>query len=405
MGLDLGLEKAGLSIVGCIEANPSACRTIRKNRPGLPLLESDVSALDPADALEMLQVRSVDAIVGGPPCQAFSVFGRRRGLEDKRGRVIFDYLRFVEQLRPKAFLMENVRGLLSTRLTPQDDKGSLLRLILQDFNRIGYRVDLFVVNSVNYGAPQIRERVFLIGNRLGLRAEFAKPTHSDKPVGGQEIFATLGDAIGNGFDDSDTSLMDFSDRKKKYLSMVPPGGNWRSLPTAIQKESMGKSFYLKGGRSAYWRRLSFDFPCPTVVTMPNHAGTSMCHPLETRALTLGECARVQGFPADWEFVGTPQERYKQVGNAVPVKLGEMAGKALIEMLRSKPAPEVLPAQNTERHIRPHVRTRQYWKNGKVFNSEPYRNRQDRSDGRVQRSYGRSARIPAGSDSGAPLSSA
>jgi DNA (cytosine-5)-methyltransferase 1 len=165
-------------------------------------------------------------------------------------------------------------------------------------------------------------------------------------------------------------MMNFSPRKLKYLAMVPPGGNWRNLSEDVQKESMGKSWYLKGGRSAYWRKLSFDFPSPTVVTMPNHAGTSMCHPTELRALTVGEMAAVQEFPRDWKFAGSPTDKCRQIGNAVPPRLGQVAGRVLqrllqasetLSPLRDKPA-----ASGRIIHIRPHVRTRSYFKDGEVI---------------------------------------
>jgi len=378
MGLDIGLEKAGISILGCVEINQFACEAIKYNKPKIALIQEDISKLDTEEVLRILNKRKedIDVIVGGPPCQAFSVFGKRKGLKDIRGRVIYDYVRFVGEIKPKAFLLENVRGLMSMKTSKESEKGSLLKELLKNFNDLGYRVDLFVVNAVNYGAPQIRERVLLFGNRLGLKAEFPLPTHSDKPVNGQKIFITLGDVIKN-IVDPDSTIMDFSERKKKYLSMVPPGGNWRSLPIEIQKESMGKSWYLKGGRSAYWRRLSYDYPSPTVVTMPNHAGTSMCHPEEIRALTVGECAVIQGFPNNWKFFGSPSEKYKQVGNAVPTILGEVAGKVLIKLLEKNEYNEKIPLINTETHIRPHVRTRQYWKNGVVYSTGPYMNNQNR----------------------------
>ena len=155
--------------------------------------------------------------------------------------------------------------------------GSLLRLLLAKFVEIGYRVDCYVVNSVNYGAPQIRERIICIGNRHGLIADFPAPQYSNRLEDGLPLFATLDDAIGANFIDPFPEVLDFSPRKLRYLAMVPQGGNWRSLPLDIQKESMGKSWFLKGGRSAYWRKLSFAFPSPTVVTMPNHAGTKYSH--------------------------------------------------------------------------------------------------------------------------------
>jgi DNA (cytosine-5)-methyltransferase 1 len=363
MGLDLGLELAGIDVLGCVEFNENAVAAIRANRPNIKAVHGDISKLSSDEILSAVGAakEDIDLIVGGPPCQAFSSFGKRRGTDDSRGRLVFDFVRLVGEIRPKAFLMENVRGLMSMPVEKGQPAGSLLREILLRFEGLGYRVDAFVVNSVNYGAPQIRERVLLIGNRMGYRARFPQPTHSEQPSGRQKKFATLGDAI-RGLKGADPDLMDFSERKKKYLSLIPAGGNWRCLPVDLQKESMGKTWYLKGGRSAYWRRLHYDFPSPTVVTIPSHAGTSMCHPEEIRALTVGECAAIQGFPPDWRFMGSAAEKYKQVGNAVPVVLGRVAGETILRMMRDQ---EMTLEMNTLEMIRPQVRTRQYFKKGKV----------------------------------------
>jgi DNA (cytosine-5)-methyltransferase 1 len=150
--------------------------------------------------------------------------------------------------------------------------------------------------------------------------------------------------------------------------MIPPGGNWRSLPEEIQKESMGKSWFLKGGRSAYWRKLSFEFPSPTVVTMPNHAGTSMCHPEHLRAISVGEAMAIQGFPLGWKLEGSTASKFRQIGNAVPIILGTVAGeviRGLLERINLGEKSEVI-VQNNIRHIRPHVRTKTYFKDGKAF---------------------------------------
>ncbi len=376
MGLDLGLERAGFKIRVCVENNPSACLTIKKNRPKIPLLEDDVRNLSGDDILEAagLSRRGAHLVCGGPPCQAFSVFGRRKGTQDERGALIFEFVRMVDEIKPRVFVMENVRGLHSMSVKPEAAKGSLYKKIQGTFEGIGYRVDCFLVNSVNYGSPQIRERMISIGNRYNLKAEFPKPTHSDRPKDKLIPFATLGEAIKD-FEPATQIIMDFSERKKKYLTMVPAGRNWRSLPVEVQKESMGKSWYLKGGRSAYWRKLSYDFPCPTVVTMPNHAGTSMCHPEELRPLSAEECARVQGFPDEWEFVGSPQDKYTQIGNAVPVVLGKMVGgvarSLLHEIETTGGRNRGMPIKSQVIHIRPHVRTRWWWKDGKVTPPVPY----------------------------------
>jgi len=255
---------------------------------------------------------------------------------------------------------------------PEDTAhGSLLREIIRLFELGGYRVDCFLVNVVNYGGPQIRERLICIGNRFDLQAQFPEPAYSNREVDELPPFRVLGDAIGEGFEDTDPTVMNFSERKLHYLSLVPPGGNWRSLPVEVQKESMGKTWFLKGGRSAYWRKLSFEFPSPTVVTMPNHAGTSMCHPTELRALTVGEYAAIQEFPANWQLVGSPAEKYRLLGNAVPVRLGEIAGQVVRNLIEQIKTQELTPVPvpnipSSIQHIRPHVRTRKFWKDGETF---------------------------------------
>jgi DNA (cytosine-5)-methyltransferase 1 len=384
MGLDLGIEQVGFHCSVCNEIDQGAIRTIRHNRPALPIIEESVEKVGLSELSKAAghSVRGIDLVVGGPPCQAFSVFGQRRGIEDSRGKLIFEFARIIDEVKPKTFIMENVRGLHSMPIMSAQDRrhdpsiptewvahGSLLRELFRRFEVSGYRVDCFVVNVVNYGGPQIRERLLCIGNRMNMRAEFQEPQYSNRPADRLPPFRTLRDAIGHGFVDPDPSLMNFSPRKLKYLAMVPPGGNWRSLPVDTQKESMGKSWYLKGGRSAYWRKLHFDFPCPTVVTMPNHAGTSMCHPEELRALTVGEMAAVQEFPPRWQFQGSPTEKCRQIGNAVPPRLGRVAGAVVLELLdmfdtvgrkSGKRAP------STIRHVRPHVRTRSYFKDGRAL---------------------------------------
>lgn len=359
MGLDLGFEAAGAEIVGCVESDVSAAQTARRNRPKIPVISRDIGGLSVHEALCLTGCEHVeiDVLTGGPPCQAFSTMGRRRGTGDARGRLVFDFCRFVEGMRPRLFVMENVRGLLSMTGDVDPTKGGLMRELVARFSEAGYAVDIFVVNAVNYGCAQTRERVFVIGNRLGLQVRFPSPTHGD----GKNLkpFSTLKNAIG-GMREVFPEVMDFSPRKKRFLAMVPPGGNWRCLPESVQRESMGASFDLKGGRSAFWRRLSWDAPSPTLVTMPNHRSTSLCHPDETRALSVGEYAAIQGFPVGWEFTGTTAEKYKQIGNAVPVELGKMAALAVASSIEKR-EPRKHDIEYTETHIRPHVRVNTYKK--------------------------------------------
>lgn len=407
MGLDVGLEQSGrFRVLACVEREPAFCATIRRNRDAghvgnrrLRVYEADITQLAPEQLLRDLHLKpgELDLLVGGPPCQSFSTAGRRGTVTDPRGTLIWHFLRFVDVLRPRFFLMENVRGLLSAALQhrpikdrpekggaslgPEEEPGSVVRLFASDCRAIGYRFDCFEVNAVNYGAPQLRERALFIGNRYGAVVDFPNPTHgnSHSYADQRELFQetkgllpyrTLGDAI-HGLHEENPVIMDFSPRKKGYLALVPPGSNWRALPLELQRESMGEAWKAKGGRSGWWRRLSYDLPCPTVVTMPNHAGTSLCHPEEVRALTLRECALVQEFPEDWEFVGTPQEQYTQVGNAVPVRLGHVAGATLAAQMDTlaKAQWRSLAAQSPHFrviYVQSHVRTRQWFKDGEVF---------------------------------------
>lgn len=396
MGLDIGLEETGaFETLAAIEVSPVFCETIRRNRDAgrtarrrLKVYEGDIRGIDPLDVMKDLGIKpgDLDLLVGGPPCQSFSTSGKRGTVQDPRGTLIWEFLRFVRAFQPRYFLMENVRGLLSAAikhrpmrdrpekggppLVPDEEPGSVVRLFASDLKAMDgspYHVDIFEVNAVNYGAPQLRERVLFIGNRFNKVTEFPPPTHGDGE--GLLPFRTLGDAIKD-LREEKPVLLDFSPRKKSFLSLIPPGGNWRSLPPKIQRESMGKAYVAKGGRSGWWRRLSFDLPSPTILTLPNHASTSLCHPEEVRTLSLLECALVQEFPPSWEFVGTTQEQYTQVGNAVPVRLGVVAGRVLSEAIREVRKRHTRSAKAADDmrvvYIRSHVRTRMWFKQGSVY---------------------------------------
>jgi DNA (cytosine-5)-methyltransferase 1 len=412
MGLDVGLKKTGcFDLLACVEKEPSFCATIRHNqcagRVGdrVRIVEADIKSVDASRLRAELGLErgAVDLLVGGPPCQAFSTAGKRGTVQDPRGTLLWDYLRFVGEFQPKFFLMENVRGLMSAALNHRAIRerpeqggaslatdelpGSVVRLFCDDLQKLTgspYHMDCFEVNAVNYGAPQIRERALFIGNRFNAVVDFPDPTHGPSPEDDEDAmpdfflsqagrlapWATLRDAIG-ALAETEPEILDFSPRKKAYLEMVPPGSNWRSLPVPVQQESMGAAWHAKGGRSGWWRRLTFDLPCPTLVTMPNHASTALCHPTETRALSLREYARIQEFPDDWQFCGTTSEKYAQVGNAVPVRLAQVAGSLIaghLEKLRARSwRAYPRPVESLRKiYVQSHVRTRKWFKGGETF---------------------------------------
>lgn len=409
MGLDVGMKLAGrFDLLLCVEKVPAFCDTIRANKAAgrlpakLKIIESDIKTLDPEKIRDSLGLKpgELDVLVGGPPCQSFSTAGKRGTVQDPRGTLLWDYLRFVEAFQPKFFLMENVRGLLSAALKHRQLKlrpdkggeelsedelpGSVIRLFCEDLNRMTggtYHMDCFEVNSVNYGAPQIRERAIFIGNRFNAVVDFPNPTHGptqDKEGTFDDLlfdqprikpWRTLRDVIGD-LKEKQPTILDFSPRKKAFLDMVPQGSNWRSLPEEVQRESMGAAWHAKGGRSGWWRRLTMDLPCPTLVTMPNHASTSLCHPTETRALSLREYARIQEFPDDWTFCGTTAEKYAQVGNAVPVCLARLSGEIIarnLDILRDRNwRAYAKPAETLRKiYVQSHVRTRNWFKDGET----------------------------------------
>jgi len=410
MGLDLGLEATGrFRVVACVEKEKAYCDTIRANlannqiHQDLQVFEGDITNVDAAEVLESVGLKpgEVDLVVGGPPCQSFSTAGRRGTTQDPRGTLLWQYLRFIEVVQPRFFLMENVRGLLSAALQhrpianrpekggpplqPDEKPGSVVRMFAEDLQSIkgaSYHMDCFEVNAVNYGAPQIRERALFLGNRYNAILDFPQPTHGpphaldnhqtlfDHEPDDKKPWSTLRDAIGD-LEEDDPVVMDFSPRKKGFLARVPEGSNWRSLPVEAQQESMGKAWHAKGGRSGWWRRLSFDLPCPTLVTMPNHASTSLCHPTETRALTVREYARIQEFPDDWQIKGKTSEQYAQIGNAVPTRLGTVAGNVIADELDALAERNDEPYDNKPDgyrvvYVQSHVRTRQWFKNGKAY---------------------------------------
>jgi len=320
-GLALGMEKAGLKCKVLNEIDKWACQTLKKNRPNWKVLEGDVKNFDFTK-----YHNKVDVVTGGFPCQAFSYAGKKLGLDDARGTLFYEFARVVKEVNPPICIGENVRGLLS------HDKGKTLEGMFSVLDEIGYRVvPIKILKAINYKVPQKRERLILVGIRKDIDIKYEYPIPHNK-------IYTLEDALKKGeLYDTDVPISEgskYPKHKKEVLDLVPPKGYWRDLPIDIQKEYMGKSFYLGGGKTGMARRIGWDEPSLTLTCSPAQKQTERCHPDETRPFTVREYARIQTFPDEWEFMGSISQQYKQIGNAVPVNLGQEIAYSVVKFLNN-----------------------------------------------------------------------
>ncbi|RZJ48086.1 MAG: DNA (cytosine-5-)-methyltransferase [Flavobacterium sp.] len=320
-GLAIGLEKAGLKCEALNEIDKFACQTLRTNRPHWKVFEGDIKNFSFSEFKD-----KIDVVTGGFPCQAFSYAGKRLGLEDARGTLFYEFARVVQEVNPPICIGENVKGLLS------HENGDTLRGMISILDEIGYNVvPVEVLKAINYKVPQKRERLILVGIRKDINIQFNYP----KPF--SKIY-NLKDALKKGeLFNTDVPVSGgakYPQSKKVVLDLVPPKGYWRDLPLEIQKEYMGGSFFLGGGKTGMARRIGWDEPSLTLTCSPAQKQTERCHPDETRPFTVREYARIQTFPDDWEFAGSLAQQYKQIGNAVPVNLGREVGYSIIKFLNS-----------------------------------------------------------------------
>jgi len=348
MGLDLGLKKAGIDTILACESEKFIRETIQLNNPKLKVLEdiNKYSAEDIRKAAGLSKNEKIDLIVGGPPCQAFSTAGKRLSVNENRGVVFFKYLELIKQLNPTYFVIENVRGLLSVplkhiphnnrtkKLKPVEEKGGTLLSILDYLKKCGYKVSFNLYNSANFGTPQTRERIVIIGNK-DEKLPYLSPTHSQYGEFGLKPWNTFKSAI-KGLHNIKHDHVNFPKSRLKYYRKLKEGQNWRNLSLKLQKEALGKSFYLGGGKTGFLRRLAWNKPSPTLVTDPMMPATDLGHPVEDRPLSIQEYKRIQEFPDDWKLSGNLRNQYKQIGNAVPVSLGKAIGKLIMQhMLKKK----------------------------------------------------------------------
>ena len=361
MGMDVGFEKAKFQTVYTNDITKFACDTIRQNRSEIPCDEGDITNISSKEILKKSKHKKgeIDVVIGGPPCQSFSTAGARKGLEDKRGMALLEFIRVIRDVQPKFFVFENVPGLKSIAkkhisfydrmsvdkktLSSDQQYGSLFGEILDEFNKLKkYKSDWDILNSADYGVPQKRKRLILIGSKtmdpkiifekIKKNAKFADPKKAEEE--GKKPWKTLRDAL-DGLKDDKMERTEFP-KWGKYLKHIPAGGCWVDLPENLKKEAMGRAANSddpkrkgkQGGRTGFFRRLSWDKPSPTLVTSPSQMGTCLCHPDEDRPLTVKEYAKLQGFPAGWKFIGSTSQKYRMIGEAVPVDLAKIIAKTI-----------------------------------------------------------------------------
>jgi DNA (cytosine-5)-methyltransferase 1 len=304
-GMDLGFSQAGYKILWANDFVDKACETYAHNI-GDHIVCEDITKV------RLKSIPDVDVIIGGFPCQDFSMIWKRGGIETDRGNLYRYFVEAVRLKKPKVFVAENVKGLLTA------NGGRAIEQIAQDFAEIGYIVDVDLYNFANYGVPQLRERIFIVGIRSDLAWNFTKPEATHGP----KNYVTAGHALhGVKSVKLNQEHQNIADKTRRMLELIPEGGNFSDIPKS-------HPLYVKGMISHVYRKLDRRKPSTTIIA-GGGGGTWGYHYKEPRSLTNRERARLFGYPDDFYFVGSISEVRKQIGNSVPPP----AAKALASHLR------------------------------------------------------------------------
>jgi DNA (cytosine-5)-methyltransferase 1 len=351
-GMDIGVAEAGFQILAAIEVDPFCCETLRANvlRNGANtwIIEEDIRTVEPRGLMARLALKAgdLDLLFGGPPCQSFSQIGKQKGLEDERGLLLFQMPRFAEIFRPKAVLMEQVKGVL-TAGGAQGTRGEVFELFVGKLTDLGYATKWQIVNAADYGIPQVRKRLFVVATRGPNGFDFPVPTHSASTASvdlfGLEGYAQVGTAIrGLGR----PTAKDGKVREDSHVDVTPEGDRRRIHGVAEGEYLAGQTHLPKSQRknltvkdTTKFLRLSRRRPSNTL-----RCGEIFFHPTEDRYLTPREYMRIHGFPDDYVLRGPIRGRsgqarfmdqHRQVANAVVPPLARLIAEQIVRVLHAQ----------------------------------------------------------------------
>ena len=334
-GMDLGVAQAGFKVLASIEKDPYCCETLRfaarLENLEAEVIEADVTNIEPQQLIEQLGLKAgeLDLLFGGPPCQSFSQIGKQKGLEDERGLLLLQMLRFAKVLQPKFILIEQVKGLLSAR-GKNGDKGAIFNFLIAELEKIGYLPKWKIVNAANYGVPQLRERVFVVATKE-FDFKFPEPTHIPEMqllLDYLQPYVTVGEAIaglgqpeiknGKDYQRQDSHVDPTPDGDRFRINGVPEGSYLAAQTGKLPKEQI--KGLTKKDTTKFLRASRFQ-PCKTL-----RCGEIFFHPIENRYLTPREYMRIHGFPDSYLLKGPIRGRsgrarnldqYRQIANSVP----------------------------------------------------------------------------------------
>jgi len=337
-GLDLGFDRAGYDVVYATDIDEMCCRTLEANLGGAlsaatVVERADIRKIDPTTL-----PKDIDLIIGGPPCQSFSASGRRAGGApgrlDERGTLFEAYCNVIDVVRPKAFLFENVRGILGT------NKGEDWKIIVAAFQKIGYSVDFRILDALDYGAPQQRERMIMVGHTMTTSFLFPRPLRGPDSTEGIPHLSA-GQALSglvNDTEDKDSLIL----RNGKYahlLPEVPHGENY--LYFTAKRGHPNPVFAYRSRFSDFLYKANPDTPIKTLIASPGKY-TGPFH-WDSRCFTVREYLRLQGFPDDYKIIGDRADRVKQIGNSVSPKLAYQLAICIAKQIFNRPIEmELLP---------------------------------------------------------------